>query len=348
VCIDQLRCADSPILIAPEFIYSLFGLSIRSNVGLPEISSVQVTHQDSRDRHRTVAIQLGSSPGEFELPAGSPEVLRYETEDRDSVGIPALRIWSVAGGGLLRLEYFDGTQFWLDRAGTRIWSTWPENLSIEDTATYLLGPVLGLLLRLRGVTCLHASAVSIGGGVVAFVGPEGAGKSTTAAALAQQGCAIVSDDVVALTESEGSFSVYPAYPYLCLWPESVESIYGSADALPRFSGNYEKRCLSLEKQKLKFESRVLPLTAIYVLGERRANAAPILKTMGAQRGILALVANTFATNVLDDAMRAREFETLGRLVPGIRIREVLASNDVRQLPDLCQLILEDVEQMNRN
>ena len=88
------------------------------------------------------------------------------------------------------------------------------------------GPFWGLLLRFRGVTCLHASAVAIGGSVIAFVGAEGAGKSTTAAAFARAGYAAVSDDVVALVERKGDFFVSPSYPHLCLWPESVEMLYG--------------------------------------------------------------------------------------------------------------------------
>ena len=183
--------------------------------------------------------------------------------------------------------------------GTEVWATWPENLAIEDTATYLVGPVLGLLLRLRGVTCLHASAVAFGEKAVAFVGSEGAGKSTTAAALARRGHAVLSDDVVALAERDGSFFVHPAYPYLCLWPESVQSLYGSAEALPQFSANYEKRCLSLGKQELRFEERRLPLSAIYILGERRGDPAPLVEELTPQKAFLALVANTFATNTLD-------------------------------------------------
>jgi hypothetical protein len=179
--------------------------------------------------------------------------------------------------------------------------------------------------------------------VVAFVGPEGAGKSTTAAALAQEGCPIVSDDVVALAEVDGVFQVHPAYPYLCLWPESVEALYGSAEALPRFSGAYEKRCLSLEKRKLGFESRQLPLHSIYIFGERRAEQAPAINPMPAQQAFLALVANTFATNALDPALRANEFSTLGRLIPRIRVREVVAHADPKKLPELCRLIREDVE-----
>ena len=230
---------------------------------------------------------------------------------------------------------------WISKA-TEIWATWPGNLTIEDTATYLLGPVLGLLLRFRGVTCLHASAVAFGDRAVAFVGNEGAGKSTTAAALARKGCAVLSDDVVALSEHEGSFFVHPAYPYLCLWPESVESLYGSADALPPLSVNDDKRRLLLEKRELKFEERSLPLTAIYILGERRGDSAPVVEDMPVQKAFMTLVANTFATNVLDASLRAKEFEVLGRLVPRVPVRQLHAHSDAARIEDFCRLICEDV------
>ena len=121
----------------------------------------------------------------------------------------------------LHLAYSDGTQFWLDRKGAAIWAAWSERSSLENAISYLLGPVLGLLLRLRGIVCLHASAVAFDDHCVAFVGSAGAGKSTTAAAFAKLGCGIVSDDIVGLVERDGIFYVLPAYPHLCLWPESV-------------------------------------------------------------------------------------------------------------------------------
>src|ERR1700677_461854 len=168
-----------------------------------------------------VIIHMETSPYTADEIPSEQETLSYTSVYADEAGQPALQIWKIAGGDLLRLAYCDGTQFWMNRTGTELWAQWPNNLTTEDAATYLLGPVLGLLLRLRGVTCLHASAVSFGNYAVAFIGSEGAGKSTTAAALAQQGCAIITDDVVALAEADGVFYVHPAYPYLCLWPESV-------------------------------------------------------------------------------------------------------------------------------
>jgi hypothetical protein len=341
--------ADALPLTTKDFVYSLFGLQIHCNIAIPEISSVHLRNAESREPASSdsrVEIQLGSVPYDSRSEFPAAEELVYTSEYQDTSGEASLKIWRVDGGRFLRLAYYDGTQFWLNREVTKVWATWPAGLTIEDTATYLLGPVLGLVLRLRGVTCLHASAISFGTFVVAFVGSEGAGKSTIAAALSQQGLPVVSDDVVALTEMDGTFYVHPAYPYLCLWPESVEAIYGTADALPRFSSNYEKRCLSLKSRALKFETRSLPLKAIYIFGERRCDLAPRLETVSAQKSLLALVANTFATNVLETEMRAKEFSTLGRLVPNVRIREVFPHQDLARLPELCRLIREDVEWMD--
>ena len=335
-------------MISVNFTYAVFGLLLQSNLPIPELTPIRPNHDPSpleSSNGGAVEIHLNASP-----PAGGgvpsgPEELSYESSYKDEAGTPALRIWKAAGSCYLRLAYFDGTQFWLDRGGREVWATWPENLTIEDTATYLLGPVLGILLRLRGVTCLHASAVAFGENAVAFVGSEGAGKSTTAAALARRGHAILSDDVVALAERNGSFFIHPAYPYLCLWPESVESLYGSAEALPQFSANYEKRCLSLGKQELRFAERALPLAAIYILGDRRGDPAPLVEELTPQKAFLALVANTFATNTLDSGMRAKEFENLARVAPSVPIRALHAHNDASRLPDLCDLLDKETQEM---
>jgi len=336
-------------LSALNFTYAIFGLLLHSNFPIPELIPPQPKLAPSlldSSSDSAVSVYLNASPRINALTPFGPEELSYANSYKDEAGEPTLRIWKAAGSRYLRLVYFDGSQFWLNREGTEVWATWPSTLTIEDIATYLLGPVLGLLLRLRGVTCLHASAVAFGETAVAFVGSEGAGKSTTAAALARRGHAILSDDVVALAERNGSFVVHPAYPYLCLWPESVESLYGSAEALPKFSANYEKRCLSLGKQELQFAQQALPLAAIYILGERRDDPAPLVEQLTPQKAFLALVANTFATNTLDSSMRAKEFEILGRLAPNVSIRALYAHHDASRLPDLCDLLGKEAQKLN--
>jgi hypothetical protein len=324
-----------------RFHYSFFGLHFRSNLEIPGANcSSQLSPQPD------VEVHFGIAPYSTKEDPSRIQELTYVSSDTNAAGEPALRIWKVARGAFVRLEYEDGTQFWLDRRRENVWATWPDRLSLENTASYLLGPVLGLLLRLQGVTCLHASAVSFGERSVAFVGPAGAGKSTTAATFARQGYGVISDDIAALVERKGTFHLMPAYPHLCLWPESVKILYGSSEALPRFIPDWDKRRLDLGKQGTRFESRSLPLGAIYVLGDRRRDPAPYVEAMRPQSALLSLVADTYANKILDRDMRAKEFEVLGQLVSSVVVRRIYPNHDAARIGDLCRVIREDYDSLD--
>jgi len=192
---------------------------------------------------------------------------------------------------------------------------------------------------LRGVTCVHASAVSIGGYAIALAGEAGAGKSTTAAALARHGHSVITDDIVALFERDGIFFVAPAYPYLCLWPNSVDMLYGNPDALPSFSPTWNKRQLMLEQNHLSFEDKSLRLGAIFLLGERSGDAsAPFARPVPLQDALISLVANSYATNLLDKNMRASEFEILGQIIHQVPIWRLTPHQSASKLEDLCEVI----------
>jgi len=320
--------------------YSVFGLRLRANQSIPGLESVAAS-SGAPD----IVIHLGEQPQVASNRSVQGDKLTFTSSTLSESGEPALRIWHVADGSLVRLEYLDGTKFWLDRMGRAVWAIWPDTSSREDTATYLLGPVLGFLLRLRGITCLHASAVAIGNTAVALVGAEGAGKSTTAAALARRGHAVVSDDIVALEERHGDFFVFPAYPYLSLWPDSADILYGPDRTLPSFSPNYDKRQLLLAENRLRFEVRPLPLSAIYLLGERSADAAaPFVETLALRESLLALVANSYATNLIDAEMRTSEFELLGRLLKVVPVRRLRPHKDATRIDRLCEIIERSAEE----
>ena len=282
----------------------------------------------------TIEVQLGVAPPADTAAAGRAEELRYTSSHTDESGRPALHIWKRAGDGLLHLRYYDGVEFWLDPAATRAWGTWPASSSLEDAASYLLGPVLGFALRMRGTPCLHASAVVLNGQVVAFVGDAGAGKSTTAAAFAREGEVVVSDDIVTLTERDGKFWVAPAYPYLSLWDDSVAMLYGEGKSLPTFSQNFGKRLLALGEHGLRFADKPMMFGAIFLLGEPSEEAhAPFVERIAPRECLLALVANSYATNFLEPGMRAQEFTIFGKVVgavPAWRIWPRANSNDLHR------------------
>jgi hypothetical protein len=82
--------------------------------------------------------------------------------------------------------------------------------------------VLPLVRQFQGEAVLHASAVRLGGGIVALCGRAGAGKSTLAFALGTHGHVPCADDAVAFDVSEDPIRVLPVPFRLRLRPESAE------------------------------------------------------------------------------------------------------------------------------
>jgi hypothetical protein len=261
-------------------------------------------------------------------------------------GQPNLRVGLLPGGDYFGFFYSDGVRFAVERHGRDVWSDWPENYTLEDACTYLLGPVIGFVLRLRGVTCLHASAVAVGEHAIALVGVPGAGKSTTAMAFANCGYSVISDDVVALTDDGENLLVQPGYPRVNLWPDSVRALFGSAEALPRITPTWDKHYVALGTNGLGFAAKPLPLAATYLLSEREeALAAPIVEATAGVDALAALVANTYVSYLLDRDMRSREFDVLSRVVTGIPIRRVRTPDDTSAVFELCRAITADARQL---
>ena len=324
------------------FLFSAYGLRLASSQPIPGLTPVSAA--SSAD----VTIHLGSMPAGLEnSTSGSPQVIFSEEGPSDAV-FPTLTASLVSGGSFIHFRYVDGTEFLLDRAGTRVWAVWPAPLTLEDTATYLLGPVMAFVLRLRGIVCLHASAVAVEDRALALLGPGGAGKSTTAAVFARLGYAVLADDALAVLERGESFLAQPAYPRVRLWPESVRALYGSDEALPLLTPNWEKRYLPLDENRESFQPDPLPLAAIYILDERSEQAAePAIVTVAPQAALVSLITNSYVNYLLDKTMRSQEFDFLGRLVNRVPVRRVLPLAGPEHLPGLCRVIAEDVRSLIR-
>jgi len=313
----------------------VYGLRLRSNVALPGLSAALPS--------RTYDVQVHlkdwtSFPTTF---PESVEVLYASSEDA-TCEESNLRVAVLPSGNHFGFYYLDGVRFAVDRQGREIWGDWPENYTLEDACTYLIGPVMGFSLRLRGLTSLHASAVAIDNRAIALVGLPSAGKSTTAAAFAQHGFPVIADDVVVLTEEEGKFLVPPGYPRVNLWPDSVQALLGSQEALPQVTPNWEKRYMKLDIGGLSFASKFLPLGAIYLLDTREQKlAAPVFEAVTGGDAVAALVVNSYVNYLLDHNMRSKEFDVLSRVVSRIPIRRVRPKADPAAVFDLCKAIVRD-------
>jgi hypothetical protein len=311
---------------------SIYGLGIVTNRIIPGVPSSTIASEDLR-------ISFGSLPAwHRELNAAQGEAC-YVADYKSDCGAPALRVFRLLDGEYFRFDYADRTQFVVDRSGREVWADWSEPLTLEDTATYLLGPVLGFVMLLRGIVCLHASAIAIGDEAIALVGPAGSGKSTTAAAFAERGYRVLAEDVVTLDDRGDRFLVRPGYPCIRLWPPAVKALYGSETHLPKLTPNWDKCYLDLSE---RFQGEPLPLAAIYQLGERHHDSsAPAVAALDRTEGLMSLVANTYATKLMDKQMRAREFELLTRVVGEISVRRVTPHADPARITQLCDAILND-------
>ena len=250
------------------------------------------------------------------------------------------------GGDYFAFFYGDGVRFVVARSGREVWADWPETYTLEDACTYLKGPVMGYVLRLRGVVSLHASAVAIDEQAIALVGSPGAGKSTTAAAFARRGLPVIADDVVALAEEAGNFLVQSGYPRVNLWPDSARALFGSEEALPRITPNWDKRFLLLGQNGFSFAAKPLPLRAIYILGTREESlTAPVTIQVAGSEALAALVANTYVNYLLDRDMRSVEFDMLSRLAARVPIHRVRPPADPSAVFDLCEAISADAKRV---
>jgi hypothetical protein len=290
-------------------------------------------------------VVLGSL-GRFEDAARG--VTPYRQRPADPTQPPMVRVGR-GDDGHFRVTYCDGAEFVIDATASEVFGVARRGaLTLDDLLVYLQGPILGFVLRLRGVTCLHASAAAVDGRALGVVGSGGIGKSTSAAIFARMGLPVLTDDVLALHDRETAFDVQPGLPRVLLWSESVRALFGDPEALPRIVGAWDKRYLDLTQPGYRFAAQSARLGALYVLGDRLApDASPEITALRGAKAMTYLIANTYANDFLDDDLRARELEVLGRLAGRIPIRLVRAPDDRAKAAQVCEAVLADFQRTAR-
>jgi len=307
--------------------YTVCGLRVRSNRNIPDLISTEIDCPD-------VEVIFGEHPEfhRFERP-----MVRHSSKELTANGDPTVRLWEIKSRSLYVLLYGDGTKFVIAADGSRLWASWIGESTLEDTLTYLLGPVLGFVLRLRGVTCLHASAIVVDDVAIALCGPGGAGKSTMAARFSAMGYPVLADDIVTLYQSGATFLVQPAPARLRLWPSAVKHFYGDGNALPRLTPSWEKRYLDLRTSG-QFPSEPFRLAAIYILGN--SECGEIVEGPRSQR-MIQLAGNVYVNYLLPHRFRRRDFVRIADVVNVIPVRQVNVRDDFAALEGTCQTILHD-------
>jgi hypothetical protein len=273
-------------------------------------------------------------------PVDAADHVWYSSPYLDAAGAPVQVAALNRRDGSYWLRYSEGAAFRLDDAARRVDAWWEAPLTGVDAVTYLLGPVLAFVLRLRGRVPLHASGVAVDGRAVLFAGDAGAGKSTTAAVLAAQGCPLLSDDVVPLADGEHGPSAWPGYPRLSLCADAARALFAPRGDLPAFSSSYPKQYLDLEAAGLAFQRTPLPVGQVFVLAGQTPGTAPVIRPLGPREGLVALLRHTYGTYLIDMGMRARELDILARLVDAVPVCEVRFAAGLDTIGAQCAALVE--------
>lgn len=165
--------------------------------------------------------------------------LLHEIEDYD--GGPWLRLWHQ--GDRLLMRYAGWSACWA-RGGEEvmIMADGDPAVAFEHVAERVWVPLYAMWSQPQWLA-LHGSAIGVDGRALVLVGHSGAGKSTTAYALYQQGATLISDDMVLVDPVDGI--VYGAAPTLRLWQSGlIEGAYRTEAISPVTS----KRWLAMRVQ----------------------------------------------------------------------------------------------------
>ncbi len=204
-------------------------------------------------------------------PRGTPEITirRGAVPETLSGATASGPTWQIAGKEFL-IRIPDIARFLLSN-GNEIVCEPASEAALADVPIFVLGTVFGILLHQREQIVLHASAVRVNGKAVLFCGQSGAGKSTLAAALAQRGYPVVTDDFCTLTmDASGAPLVHPDGRQLKLWAQAIEQLDLAEQRGERVRAKLEK--FYVEPGEVFTEP--LALGAVYALREARPPNAP--------------------------------------------------------------------------
>lgn len=222
-----------------KYFYKAFGLKILSEIYLPELI------EDSDEGREEIEIKMGDLSSKWnDLNKGQRKI--------------------IVSGNIVMFQIPYLATFCIEEGKSIIVSPIIE-FDIDKIRLYLLGTCMGALLIQRKELPLHGSSVAIDGKAYAFVGQSGVGKSTLASAFISKGYQLLSDDVIAISLSEGNIPmVEPSYPQQKLWEDSLNNFgMETAHYRPLFERE-TKYSVPLHSQ---YYNEPLPLAGVFELSK---------------------------------------------------------------------------------
>lgn len=222
-----------------------------------------------------------------------------------------------------------------------------------EPAHYLQTIGLSYWLERQGVPCIHGNALAYGKKAMALIAPSQTGKTTLTTALIQAGFAAMSDDMMALHQQARHWQIYPAWPNLRMWPDSLAH-FASREGLklkhlPKVHGKFNKRRLNIAAIKPEYFCETKkPLVALYLLNRQAPSGAQTrykISRLNPAQGLMHLLQNS----MLADAYRpmgieANRLQLLSALLQQVPIYRVEYPSGAAYLSALCKLLKQHMQE----
>ncbi len=226
----------------------------------------------------------------------------------------------------------------------------PDSVSNPVMENYLFGPVLSYWLEKRGIPVLHASAISFEGTAVAFLANSGHGKSTLASAFVRAGHALITDDILPIEESQGTFWGQPGLPQIKLWPDQTEYLVGIQSGLKPVVPGLSKMLVPVGLNGFgKFTETSQPLRCIYLpcrSNSGKDDSAIEIFPLRPAQAVIELVRFTFIPNITESlGWQDRRLNFFSRMIKQVPVRRLNYPTGFDQLRKVTDMILQDLDKL---
>jgi hypothetical protein len=300
--------------------YLLHGLRVRSEAALdaPETDSAPHDVVISLGARRPVPDEppLGRLLARLDLPVGSSSLGAHD------------------GGYTLRIHSY--CEFEIDSALGALRVHVPPDAD-DELPSLMAGSALAMLMTLRGICVLHASAVEVAGGVVAFVAGSGMGKTTVATLCCAEGARLVTDDVLRVEVADGQGWCFSGSRELRLRPAAAEL----ARSLSRTGGRSTVDERLAARPAAVTESR-LPLRAIVAPVCDHLSDTPRIERVRGADAVRELVSFPRTSGWVDNEVTRRDFGVLAELAQRVPIFNARLPWGPPFEPRLAQTLLTSV------
>jgi hypothetical protein len=300
---------------------------------------------------------LGSSIHVPELPAieGQPPAWTFRVGHGGKIDTGAVRWtrhWTLPSGVIwlsiaqsadhYLLRFPDIADFHIQLERAEITCNHDRTVPIETIQHLFLDQVLPLVLSRTGTLLMHASAVDVPTGIVAFAGVTGMGKSTLATSFAANGYPLVTDDCLRVEFNDDELFGTPGYPSSRLWGDAIDGLFEEQPRLSEVAHYTDKKRLSFHNTRLSFCDETLPVKRIFVLLPHEAGEdveGVVIARMSLREAFMALATYIFKLDVSDRDLLATDFDRLGRIAQMSLCYRLSFPHDFDRLPAVRRAIL---------